>query len=154
MVYGWSPKKVQSESSDSYVAISLEVKIKGLSKLPSLDKVAEKVLEVNGDESKLTISEGLVYDAMKELDELKKVNETVSVINAELADQYMQTAIESLNVQKRGLMKDKAKQIFSLVASRKWFKEFKSFDENKLTLNLGGRAVDVTFDYKEVQVDI
>lgn len=157
---GFQPKKVQAEASDSYVAVSLEVKIKGLSSLPSIAAVNQKLDKIDeakksgGKEVKLTLGESLMYDAMKEFDATKKINETVSVVNKEMADNYMQTAIDSLNYQKRILMAEKAKQIFTLVASRKWFKEFSSLDENKLTAKLGGQDLEVTFDYKEVDVNI
>jgi hypothetical protein len=43
---------------------------------------------------------------------------------------------------------------FSIILSKKWFKEFKSFDENKLNLNLDGQDLEFTFELSEKEVKI
>lgn len=148
---GFAPLKVQAEAIDSYVAQSLEVKIAGLSSLPKVEDVKTKAAK---NPEKLTLSDTLIKEGIDELALMQKVNESVLKINPEFASKFMQEKIKSLNVEKRELMAEKAQQIFTLIASRKWFDEFKSMDEDTLIVDIGGKEIKVKFDYKQVTENI
>jgi hypothetical protein len=51
-------------------------------------------------------------------------------------------------------MQEIAQIKFSLILSKKWFKEFKTFDENTLNLKLDGQDLAFTFDLSEKEVKI
>jgi hypothetical protein len=43
---------------------------------------------------------------------------------------------------------------FSLILSKRWFKEFKDFDENTLQLDVDGGIKEVKFEFNEKLVEI
>jgi hypothetical protein len=51
-------------------------------------------------------------------------------------------------------MQEIAQIKFALVLTKKWFTEFQSFDENKLSLKLDGQDLEFTFDLSEKEVKI
>jgi hypothetical protein len=67
---------------------------------------------------------------------------------------YLETKSTILNKQKRKVMQEIAQIKFALILSKKWFNEFKSFDENKLSLTLDNQIVDFTFDLSEKEEKI
>jgi hypothetical protein len=67
---------------------------------------------------------------------------------------YLITKTAELNKKKRAVMQQIAEIKFSLILSKKWFKEFPTFDDNKLTLSADGKDLDFTFDLVEKEVKI
>jgi hypothetical protein len=59
-----------------------------------------------------------------------------------------------LNKKRRNILQEIAQIKFSLILSKKWFTEFKSFDENKLAVNFDGQDLDFTFDLSEKEEKI
>ncbi len=150
---GYSPKVVEEESTDFYLSVNLATKIKGLSSLP---KVEDVVTKINSGAS-LKISEWVMADTIK-----KYFAQTESDLYKSLSPEqqkgvlktYITTNSDILNKQRRKILQEIAQIKFALILSKKWFSEFKSFDENKLSLNLDGQNVEFTFDMKEKEVKI
>ena len=66
-------------------------------------------------------------------------------------------SISKLAVRKerRQLLQDIAQIKFALILSKKWFTEFDSFDENKMTMDMNGSGeVAFTFDMVEKEIAI
>ena len=51
-------------------------------------------------------------------------------------------------------MQEIAQIKFALILSKKWFTEFKSFDENQLSVNFDGKDLDFTFALTEKEEKI
>ena len=67
---------------------------------------------------------------------------------------YIITNSDILNKQRRKVLQEIAQIKFALILSKKWFTEFKSFDENKLSLKFDGQDLEFTFDLNEKEVKI
>lgn len=145
---GFAPKVTLAESTDFYMSVNLATKIKGLSSLPKVEDVVTKIKA--GKELKL--NELIMGDAIK-----KFIIQTESNIYKSLNDEqqkgvlatYLETKSEILNKQKRKIMQEIAQIKFALILSKRWFNEFKSFDDNKLSLKLNEQELEFTFDLFE-----
>jgi len=150
---GFTPKTDAEKTSDSYLSVNLQTKIKGLSSLPKVEDVKKKIL--GGDS--LKINEYVMADALK-----KYLVQTASDMFQSLSEEhqkgvlrkYLTTKSDMLNIRRRKVLQEIAEIKFALILSKKWFMEFKSFDENKLSLNLDGKDLDFTFDLSEKEVKV
>ncbi len=139
---GYAPKTEFAESKDFYMSANLITKIKGLSSLPKVSDVVAKLALTN---PVLKPAEWLMSKAIKE-------------IQPKLSDSDLEEFIinqtYSAIAKKRAIMQRIAEIKFSLILSKKWFTEFKSFDDNKLNIVLDGQSLDFTFDLCEKEVKI
>lgn len=145
---GYSPKTTAAESTDFYMSVNLFTKVKGLSSLPKVEDVianmakgpivkpAEWVMAVALEEYNQQITSP-IFMSMQEEDQRKALQN------------YIIKKSDELNKERRAALKEIAKTKFSLILSKKWFKEFKSFDENKLILFFDGHQLEFTFDMTE-----
>lgn len=150
---GFAPKTTQAESTDFYMSVNLQTKIKGLSSLPKVEDVLKKITAG----SALKLNEWVMSDA---------INKYIAHTNSELFSQssdeqklgmlktYLETKSDILNTQKRRIMQQIAEIKFALILSKRWFTEYKSFDENKLSLVLDEQNLEFTFDLSEKEVKI
>ncbi len=150
---GFAPKTDMEESTDFYMSVNLETKIKGLSSLPKVEDVVAKIK----DNKPLKLNEWVMADAIKKYhaqldsDMYKSLSEEQQ---KGVLKTYLETKSDILNKQRRKTLQEIAQIKFALILSKKWFTEFKSFDENKLSLKLDGQDVDFTFDLNEKEVKI
>jgi hypothetical protein len=135
------------------MSVNLETKIKGLSSLPKVEDVVAKIK----DNKPLKLNEHVMADAIR-----KYIAQTESDMYQSLGEEqrkgvlktYLETKSAILNKQRRKILQEIAQIKFSLILSKKWFTEFKSFDENKLALNIDGQDLDFTFDLSEKEEKI
>jgi hypothetical protein len=150
---GFAPKVTSAESTDFYMSVNLETKIKGLSSLPKVEDVVAKIKSG----AALKLSEWVMADAIK-----KYLSQLDSDMYKSLSEEqqkgvlktYLETKSGILNKQRRKALQEIAEIKFALILSKKWFTEFKSFDENKLNVVLDGQNVEFTFDLNEKEVKI
>ena len=67
---------------------------------------------------------------------------------------YLTTKSDILNKKRRKALQEIAQIKFALILSKKWFSEFKTFDENKLSINLDSQDLEFTFDLSEKEEKI
>lgn len=150
---GFAPKVTSAESTDFYMSVNLDTKIKGLSSLPKVEDVVVKIK----DNKPLKLNEWIMSDAIK-----KYQSQLDSDIYKSLSDEqqkgvlktYLETKSDILNKQRRKALQEIAQIKFSLILSKKNFIEFKSFDENKLSLKLDDQDLEFTFEFSEKQEKI
>lgn len=150
---GFAPKVTSAEATDFYMSVVLDTKIKGLSSLPKVDVVKDKILAG----TKLKLNEFVMADAIK-----KYMEQTASDMYLSLSEEqqkgvlktYLETKSAILNKQRRKVLQDIAEIKFSLILSKKWFTEFNSFDENTLNVNFDGQDLDFTFALSEKEEKI
>jgi hypothetical protein len=142
---GFSPKSTQAESKDFYIARTLDVKLKGLASLPKVDEVRAKLAPKSPPP---TGGAGLMAPFVKEVDEFMKDNP------AKLHKDYIQGKAKTQRAIARGLIFQKAKAVFTMVVGQTWPPEFKSLDENTLTVKIDGKDIVGTIEMKEEQVKI
>ena len=150
---GFAPLTDAEESTDFYMSVNLETKIKGFSSLPKVEDVIAKLK----DGKPLKPTELIMSDAVKkyqtqlESDMYKSLNEEQQ---KGVLKTYLITKSDILNKKRRKALQEIAQIKFSLILSKKWFTEFKTFDENKLSLKLDGQDLEFTFDLSEKEEKI
>jgi len=150
---GFSPLTDAAETTDFYMSVNLETKIKGLSSLPKVVDVQKK-LESGAP---LKLNEYVMADALRkylaqlESDMYKSLSEEQQ---KGVLKTYLTTKSDILNKQRRKVLQEIAEIKFALILSKKWFTEFKSFDENVLNLTLDGQDLTVTFALSEKEVKV
>lgn len=145
---GFAPKVTSAEATDFYMSVVLATKVKGLSSLPKVEDVVAKIKSG----ASLKLSEWVMADAIKkylaqtETDMYQSLSEDQKKGVLEV---YLNNKSSMLNKKRRKILQEIAQIKFSLILSKKWFSEFKSFDENKLAVNFDGQDLDFTFDLSE-----
>lgn len=136
---GFHPEMEKVEATDFYFAKEFNVKMKGLSSLPKIEDVLNK-MQVN---KKLTASDQLIEATLKTFDTLKSQNATrkLSWIDARMEDVQRSIA---------GLRKEIQRTKFAIVLGKKWFDEFTSRENNSLELN--GVTFNVALVEKKVEI--
>lgn len=150
---GFNPKTDAGEAKDFYMSVNLATKIKGLSSLPKVDDVKKKILAG----TTLKLNEWVMSDALK-----KYMAEQASDMYQSLSEEqqkgvlktYLTTKSDLLNKRRRKVLQEIAEIKFALILSKKWFKEFQTFDENILNLTLDGQDLTFTFDLNEKEVKV
>jgi hypothetical protein len=147
---GFSPKSVQAESTDFYMGKELHVSLKGLSSLPSLKDVKEKMAK-----GKVNPAGALMVPYVEEVegflasDIYKKAADQAKVFEAWLDGQQKASTSKV-----RGLLFDLAQVKFAIVVGQTWPSEFKSIDENSLKITVDGVEIEGKIEAKETQIKI
>ena len=150
---GFAPLTDAEESTDFYMSVNLVTKIKGLSSLPKVEDVVAKIKSGVS----LKVNEWLMSDAIKKYqgvcdsDLYKTLSEEKQ---KETLKEYLIKKSNELNKVRRKALQEIAQIKFALILSKKWFKEFKTFDENSLELTLDKQLLNFTFDLSEKEVKI
>jgi hypothetical protein len=140
---GFSPKTTQAESKDVYMGKELKVSIKGLSSLPSLKDVKDKMAK-----GKLNGAAALMAPYVDEVEaQLKKYG--MPALEAWL-DQKVKEAVKL----RRSFLHRLAEIKFSVIVGQVWFNEFASLDENSMSISYAGHQLDCKVEMKEVEVKI
>jgi len=150
---GFAPLTDTEESTDFYMSVNLATKIKGLSSLPKVDDVVAKIKAG----TPLKLNEWVMADAINKY-LANQESEMYKTLSEEQQKEVLRTYLISksneLNKLKRKTMQEIAQIKFSLILSKKWFTEFKSFDENSLNAKFDGQELIFTFDLSEKEVKI
>lgn len=147
---GFSPKSVQAAAQDEYMAKELKVALKGLSTLPTLDKLREAIAK-----GKMNAPAEIMAPFLKEVETfLASPAYTKSTKQSQLLEGWLDGQTRSATSTVRGLLFEMAQIKFSVIVGQVWFKEFKSLDENTMTVDVGGRKVDGTVTMREIPVKI
>jgi hypothetical protein len=105
----------------------------------------------------LKLNEWVMADAIKKY-QAQLQSDMYKTLNEEQQKGVLKTYLETksgiLNKQRRKILQEIAQIKFSLILSKKWFTEFKSFDENQLSLNIDGQDLDFTFALEEKEEKI
>lgn len=145
---GFQPKTTDAESTDFYMSVNLFTKIKGLSSLPKVEDVINKINSKTTLKPNESLLEPYINNYLTQLN-----NEMYTILSdadkLRFLESYLNTKTAMVISNKRNTMQKIAELKYSLILSKKWFKEFKSFDDNKLSLQLDGQNVDFTFELTE-----
>lgn len=148
--YGFSPKVDVAESTDFYMSREMNVKVKGLSSLPAVDAVRKKI----ADGKKLTVSDGLMVQALARYDEF--VNSeliTKSAAKNILIEEWIKTETTHTIGLVRELNKRQGRVVYAVVAGHAWFKDL-SFEDPTMILKVGGVDYTITVALEEKEVKI
>ncbi|MFW5847653.1 MAG: VWA domain-containing protein [bacterium] len=143
---GFAPKTEYAPSTDSYMSINLETKIKGYSTLPKVTDVIKK-LENN---KPLKPTEELMSTHIKNILETKKEY-------GETSEEFENLLISSsiyYNEEKKKIQQQISGIKFALILSKKWFEEFKTFDEDTINLKINNKGIQISFKLIEKEEKI
>ncbi len=139
---GFNPPTEKLDSTDFYMAKEFEIKMKGLSSIPKVDEVKAKI----ASKKPLTVSQELVAAALKDATTLLKYAGTgkknqLSELDVAIGHQKNKLAVVRGDIQRTK---------FAVILAKKWFDEFTTRDDNKLTID----GQEYTIGVREVKVDI
>lgn len=136
---GFSPEMEKPEVKDFYHAKEFQIKIKGLSSLPSITAVREKV--TNG--KKLTASATLVQEGLGLFTHYQSKPKKVQLSEID-------SMIEERQKKLFGLRQSLQRTKFAILLASKWFDEFDTREDCKLEVD----GNQFTFGVREVKVNI
>ena len=119
----YSPKVDSVDTDDMYIAKSFAIKIKGLSSLPSVKKVVEKMSAGKNR----TLSESVVEVGITKYTDFKD-----STDDEDMRKLWLNKEIVKLKSELKGLRSNIQKTKFAIILGKKWFDEFESREDNVL----------------------
>lgn len=122
----YSPKVDAVESTDMYVAKKFEIKIKGLSSLPSVNAVMKKITEGK----KRTLSESVVEVGITKYDAFKASND-----DEDMRKLWLNKEIAKLKAELKGIRPNVQKSKFAIILGKKWFDEFENRSDNVIEVD-------------------
>jgi hypothetical protein len=148
---GFNPKVTQAEASDYYIGKELNVKLKGLSSLPTLKVARDKTAS-----GKHTASSALMGPHVEEVDEFKDSDAYKKAADqGKVFEAWLDGQLQASRKEARKLMFQLAQIKFGVVVGQIWFSEFKSLDENTMDIDVGGdKPLACTVEMKEVEVKL
>ena len=147
---GFNPKSTVAPSVDVYMAKELKIGLKGLSSLPTVKDVREKMAK-----GKLTASASLMATAVKEIDDFQASDVFKKAKNQdEVFQSWLEAQAEAQTKATRRLIFDMAQTKFSIIVGQVWPSEFKSLDENTMTINVDNTAIEAKLEQREVEEKI
>ena len=142
---GFAPKVQTVKGSDFYMATELIAKIKGISKVPSVNAVMEKV-KAN---KKLNAADNLIYDVFS-ICESNQNNMT-----ADEFVEWLSNELYDANDKIKELSGELAQTRFAIIVGQTWFKEFNSIENCSMTLKLNGNDdFECSVEIKDTTVSI
>lgn len=138
---GFSPPVEKMPATDFYMAKEFDIKMKGLSSLPSVKDVLEK----SSKGGKLTPSALLVKAGLDHADgHMKKSMKDAAKVS------WLDEEIKALKQDLVAVRSDIQETKFAVILGKKWFDEFTSREKN--TLTLGG--IEYTLSVGETKVEL
>lgn len=147
---GFNPKQLQAESTDVYMGKVLEVKTKGYATLPSLNEARKKL--ASGKPNPPTALMKPYIDEIEGF--IASPEHTKSPDPKKALVAWLEAKRKEAQTKSRELIYTMAQIKFSILVGQIWPTEFKSLDENQMTLTLDGQKLDFTLDMHEEEVKI
>ncbi len=142
---GWAPPHtVQAESTDVYFGKELDIKIKGFSKLPS---VASVIADIKAGKKPATAAKMLATF-------IHEVEDFLHHNPASTHQKWILGRKDAATATVRGMIYRMAEMRFSIIVGQTWPHEFKSLDDNKLTIKIEGEDVTGTFELSDIEIKI
>jgi hypothetical protein len=148
---GFGPKSVQAEARDFYMAKQMTVGLKGFSSLPSLKEAREKLAKGKPNGPVVLMGRTII-----EVDNFVASSAYTSATDKIKAlEDWLRPLQKAADRERRGMISEKAKQIFSVIVGQVWFTEFKSLDENTLLVDMDdGQSIEGKVEQKEKKIEI
>lgn len=150
--YGFSPKTASVESSDFYMSRELNVKIKGISSLPSVNAVITKI-EAN---KKLNAGDQMIANAIKDYDAFVKSDSMAAAsdeVKTKMIEMWITDVSAAAIAQVRILNKSLSKVVYGIVAGHGWFTDL-DMDSPTAEIKVDGVKYIVTAELAEKEIKI
>lgn len=151
---GFAPKMVSEKGNDFYMAVELNTKIAKHSTIPTVASVITKLEQGKA----LTPADELLKSAIDDYNTQVNSKIYTSLKDQATKDQILENWLKLVNkdvqIKRKAYLQQIAQIKFSLILSKKWFEEFKSFDEDTLNQKIDGKDLTFTFEMKETQITL
>lgn len=143
---GFNPKMVQAPVKDFYMGKELEVKLKGMSKLPSVNEVLKTV----ADGKKLNACSEMMQKHMVDAETFLggKTKDDPNAKKWALGKKDVYTA------ETRALLYKTAQLKTSILVGQVWPKDLGSMDNTTMTVKVDGKDIVGTLAMREIQIEI
>ena len=149
--YGFSPKVSIKKSGDFYYSKELNIKVKGLSSIPSVNTLLEKIK----NNSKLNAADKMLKLA---LDNYNNFVNSEAIMNSKVKDElikiWLEAETKSTIKEVRELQKELNRILYSIIIGQIWFDEFSSIDENELIIKYNDEEYKVQAILEEKEIPI
>lgn len=136
--YGFSPKVASREATDAYMAREMSYKVKGLSSLPTVKKVEEKL----ASDKKLTVSEYLISRGLQLTENESK--------------EALERVLETKQSELKELQAELSAYTYALVVGKSWFVDRQGGEEeSSIDIDFGEGYIvpmTVTIQSKEIKI--
>jgi len=139
---GFAPPQEKAEPTDKYMAKEFCIDIKGLASLPKVDDVRKKVEEKKA----LTPAMELIKSGL----ELYNGDSLAKSTNEKVKVSFVDGLIKGIKKDLAKVRSDIQATKFSIILGKKWFDEFTSREDNKLTVD--GREFKIGVSEVEVKI--
>jgi hypothetical protein len=136
----YNPPRTKEEAKDKYIAKSFELKIAGMSSLPPVKKVMEKVAAGKSR----TAVEALIEESAKLYTPIKANTDSQAKLS------WLETQIMAKQKELRTIRSQIQSSKFSVILGKRWFDEFQSRNENSLKVD----GTEFSFVLGEEEVEI
>lgn len=144
------PHTTQAEASDYYMGKEMAVSLKGLSSLPSLNDFRKQATK-----GKLNAGATLMAPTVKAVDDFLAGDAyTKAATPDKVFEAWLDGQARAATMKVRGLICQKAQQLFTIIVGQIWPTEFASIDENTLDLTMDGQKLACKVEMKEIQIAI
>lgn len=136
--YGFSPKVASVKSGDFYYSKELNLKIEGLSSLPSINAVIKKVSE----KKKLNLADTLMNRYIVMYEKFKDDKE------------FLKRETEKTIKEVRALQMAYNQIMYAIIIGQVWFKEFSSYEENSMVVEYDSMKINCVALLEEKEIEI
>jgi hypothetical protein len=148
---GFAPKVSVEKSGDFYYSKELNVKISGLSALPSVKAVNDKLAKG----AKLNLADTLILDALNEYNAFVESSMVQkSSVKDSLIETWLTAETKATIEEVRKLQYELNKNLYAIVVGQVWFKEFTSLDENEMQVDFDEKQINVKALLEEKEIAI
>lgn len=145
---GFNPKMVQAPVKDFYMGKELEVKLKGMSKLPSVNEVLKTVAEGKKLNACTEMMLKHMTDVKTFMGNVKKPKEDPNAKKWALGKKDVYTA------ETRALLYKTAQLKTSILVGQIWPKDLGSMDNTTMTVKVDGKDIVGTLAMREIQIEV
>lgn len=158
---GFNPKVTSEKGKDVYMAVELNTKISLHSTIPTVEKVLNRIDEVNDPKNKKVKALNPVEELMKvAVDDYK--TQTSSKIYQKMNEDKQKEALKTwlndakmtVRRKRRQLLQEIAQIKFSLILSKKWFIELATFENDTLIHKINDKELTFKFEMVEKEVSV
>jgi hypothetical protein len=146
---GFSPKQVQAEAKDVYMAKEMKVSLKGYSKLPSLKELKEMIAKGRVNPPGALMQP--FYDEVEEF--LKSKAYTGAAAKDKVLEAWLEGQQKDARKKVRQLIYEVARTTFTLIVGQVWFAKWKPEDTD-FTLDADGMKIQMSAQLREVEIKI
>lgn len=139
------PKTKQVEAKDFYLAKVIEVSLKGLNSLPSVNEVLKK----RADKKKQTVSGALMLAVIEDLERKEKATGS-----SKLYGDWLKIARDQAVLDVRIALRQMARKKFTMIVGQTWFYDAPDAFAYKTEVDVEGYKVEASIDAVEVRQEI